>query len=80
MDLSQIRQIGKSHLIPREKGTHDGPRLAGLEAEKGRSSWPQGSMNPTSVFLGSWCQANGPELTRWKEQGLGIPRSELFQL
>lgn len=79
MNLSQIRQTGKSHLVPRKRVTHDGPWLAELKDREGKTM-ATGTSKPTGLFLASWCLSSGAELAWWREQGLGIQRSEVSQL
>ena len=79
MNLSQIRQTGKPHLVPRERVIHDGPWLAELK-DRGGKAMATGASKPTGLFLVSWCLASGAELAWWREQGLGIRRSEVSHL
>lgn len=43
MNLSQIRQMGKLHLVPRERMTRDGPWLAEQEDREGKEATDTGS-------------------------------------
>lgn len=75
MNLSQMRQIGKSDLVPRERVTQDGPGRQNQKTEMGRSR-PRGSRPSSSLGLGP----RGLNLTdgktkdwRFKDQDWGAP-------
>lgn len=72
MNLSHVRHMRKSHLVPRERLTRDVPWLEGLEGGEGKETMTPGASKPfrfCSLSLG--VGPVGLTLLWWEEQGLG---------